>query len=119
MTRIGDTAEGEASQNQKQWLYDVTVYPKNSIAKGTVKLVKLGKQGDKTTKLADVLFTLYRKSDTKDEYTPVQTAVIARCKSLDLDPFFSCARIVQAQFLGIGVIDSGVWIAAEEKSNRA
>lgn len=74
MTRIGDTAEGEASQNQKQWLYDVTVYPKNSIAKGTVKLVKLGKQGDKTTKLADVQFTLYRKSDTKDEYTPVQTA---------------------------------------------
>ena len=74
ITRIGDTAEGEASQNQKQWLYDVTVYPKNSIAKGTVKLVKLGKQGDKTTKLADVQFTLYRKSDTKDEYTPVQTA---------------------------------------------
>ena len=74
MTRIGDTAEGEASQNQKQWLYDVTVYPKNSIAKGTVKLVKLGKQGDKTTKLADVQFTLYRKSDTKDEYPPVQTA---------------------------------------------
>lgn len=74
MTRIGDTAEGEASQNQKQWLYDVTVYPKNSIAKGTVKLVKLGKQGDKTIKLADVQFTLYRKSDTKDEYTPVQTA---------------------------------------------
>lgn len=74
MTRIGDAAEGEASQNQKQWLYDVTVYPKNSIAKGTVKLVKLGKQGDKTTKLADVQFTLYRKSDTKDEYTPVQTA---------------------------------------------
>lgn len=68
MTRIGDTAAGE------QWLYDVTVYPKNSIAKGTVKLVKLGKQGDKTTKLADVQFTLYRKSDTKDEYTPVQTA---------------------------------------------
>lgn len=34
MTRIGDTAAGE------QWLYDVTVYPKNSIAKGTVKLVK-------------------------------------------------------------------------------
>ena len=39
MTRIGETAAGE------QWLYDVTVYPKNSIAKGTVKLVKQGKQG--------------------------------------------------------------------------
>ena len=67
MTRIGDTAEGEASQNQKQWLYDVTVYPKNSIAKGNVKLVKLGKQGDDTpTPLEGVKFDLYRKSDTED-----------------------------------------------------
>lgn len=65
MTRIGDTAEGEASQNQKQWLYDVTVYPKNSIAKGTVKLVKLGKQGDAApTPLEGVQFSLFRKSDT-------------------------------------------------------
>lgn len=64
MTRIGDTAEGEANQNQKQWLYDVTVYPKNSIAKGTVKLVKQGKQGDaEPTSLTDVKFDLYRKSD--------------------------------------------------------
>lgn len=74
MTRIGDKTTGADNQNQKEWLYDVTVYPKNNIAKGTVKLVKQGKQGDKTTKLADVQFTLYRKSDTKDEYTPVQTA---------------------------------------------
>ena len=66
MTRIGDTAEGEASQNQKQWLYDVTVYPKNSIAKGDVKLVKQGEQGGKTTNLAGVQFTLYRKSDKED-----------------------------------------------------
>ena len=74
MTRIGDTAEGEASQNQKQWLYDVTVYPKNSIAKGNVKLVKLGKQGDdEPTPLAGVIFTLFKKNDIDDEYTSVQT----------------------------------------------
>lgn len=60
MTRIGDTAAGE------QWLYDVTVYPKNSIAKGTVKLVKQGKQGDTApTPLEGVQFSLFRKSDTE------------------------------------------------------
>ena len=65
MTRIGDKAE-ENNQNQKEWLYDVTVYPKNSIAKGDVKLVKQGEQGGKTTNLAGVQFTLYRKSDKED-----------------------------------------------------
>lgn len=76
MTRIGDkTADANNNQNLKEWLYDVTVYPKNSIAKGDVKLVKLGKQGDdEPTPLEGVQFTLYRKSDTKDEYTSVQTA---------------------------------------------
>lgn len=60
MTRIGETAAGE------QWLYDVTVYPKNSIAKGTVKLVKQGKQGDAApTPLEGVQFSLFRKSDTE------------------------------------------------------
>ena len=67
MTRIGDkTANADDNQNQKEWLYDVTVYPKNSIAKGTVKLVKQGEQGGKTTNLAGVQFTLYRKSDKED-----------------------------------------------------
>ena len=68
MTRIGDkTANADDNQNQKEWLYDVTVYPKNSIAKGTVKLVKLGKQGDdKPTPLEGVQFSLFRKSDTED-----------------------------------------------------
>lgn len=66
MTRIGDKAE-ENNQNQKEWLYDVTVYPKNSIAKGDVKLVKLGKQGDdEPTPLEGVQFSLFRKSDTED-----------------------------------------------------
>ena len=67
MTRIGDkTVNADDNQNQKEWLYDVTVYPKNSIAKGTVKLVKQGEQGGKTTNLAGVQFTLYRKSDKED-----------------------------------------------------
>lgn len=65
MTRIGDkTTDANKNQNQKEWLYDVTVYPKNSIAKGTVKLVKQGKQGDaEPTPLTGVKFDLYRKSD--------------------------------------------------------
>lgn len=68
MTRIGDkTTDANKNQNQKEWLYDVTVYPKNSIAKGTVKLVKQGKQGDAApTLLEGVQFTLYRKSDKED-----------------------------------------------------
>lgn len=76
MTRIGDKATGADNQNQKEWLYDVTVYPKNSIAKGTVKLVKQGKQGSATTLLAGVKFTLNKKNDTGDDYTAVKTDVV-------------------------------------------
>lgn len=75
MTRIGDKTTGADNQNQKEWLYDVTVYPKNSIAKGTVKLVKQGKQGSTTTPLAGVKFTLNKKNDTDDNYTAVRTDV--------------------------------------------
>lgn len=75
MTRIGDKATGADNQNQKEWLYDVTVYPKNSIAKGNVTLVKQGKQGSATTPLAGVKFTLNRKNDTDDDYTAVKTDV--------------------------------------------
>ena len=75
MTRIGDRTTGADNQNQKEWLYDVTVYPKNSIAKGTVKLVKQGKQGSTTTPLAGVKFTLNKKNDTDDDYTAVKTDV--------------------------------------------
>ena len=67
MTRIGDTTAEPNNQNQKQWLYDVTVYPKNSIAKGDVTLVKQGKQGNgEPTPLEGVQFSLFRKSDTED-----------------------------------------------------
>ena len=75
MTRIGDETSGTGNQNQKEWLYDVTVYPKNSIAKGTVTLVKQGKQGSTTTYLEGVKFTLNRKNDADDNYTPVKTDV--------------------------------------------
>lgn len=75
MTRIGDKTTGADNQNQKEWLYDVTVYPKNNIAKGTVKLVKQGKQGSTTTPLAGVKFTLNKKNDTDDDYTAVKTDV--------------------------------------------
>lgn len=76
MTRIGDKTTSADNQNQKEWLYDVTVYPKNSIAKGTVKLVKQGKQGSTTTPLAGVKFTLNKKNDTGDDYTAVKTDVV-------------------------------------------
>lgn len=76
MTRIGDKTTGADNQNQKEWLYDVTVYPKNSIAKGTVKLVKQGKQGNAATLLAGVKFTLNKKNDTGDGYTAVKTDVV-------------------------------------------
>ena len=75
MTRIGDKTTSADNQNQKEWLYDVTVYPKNSIAKGTVNLVKQGKQGSTTTPLAGVKFTLNKKNDTDDNYTAVKTDV--------------------------------------------
>lgn len=76
MTRIGDKTTSTDNQNQKEWLYDVTVYPKNSIAKGTVKLVKQGKQGSTTTPLAGVKFTLNKKNDTDDDYAVVKTDVV-------------------------------------------
>ena len=75
MTRIGDETSGAGNQNLREWLYDVTVYPKNNIAKGTVKLVKQGKQGSTTTYLEGVKFTLNKKNDADDNYTPVKTDV--------------------------------------------
>ena len=75
MTRIGDETTGTGNQNQKEWLYDVTVYPKNSIAKGTVKLVKQGKQGNDIAKLEGVKFTLNKKNDADERYTAVKTDV--------------------------------------------
>lgn len=74
MTRIGAGKDETENPNNKVWMYDVTVYPKNSIAQGNVTLEKKGVTGSDTAKavsLDGVKFTLYRKSDTDGTYTPV------------------------------------------------
>lgn len=74
MTRIGAGKDETENPNNKVWMYDVTVYPKNSIAQGDVTLEKKGVTGSDTAKavsLDGVKFTLYRKSDTDGTYTPV------------------------------------------------
>lgn len=74
MTRIGANKDETANPNNEVWMYDVTVYPKNSIAQGNVTLEKKGVTGSDTAKavsLDGVKFTLYRKSDTDGTYTAV------------------------------------------------
>lgn len=74
MTRIGAGENETTNPNNKVWMYDVTVYPKNSIAQGNVTLEKKGVTGSDTAKavsLDGVKFTLYRKSDTDGTYTAV------------------------------------------------
>lgn len=74
MTRIGADEDETANPNNEVWMYDVTVYPKNSIAQGNVTLEKKGVTGSDTAKavsLDGVKFTLYRKSDTDGTYTAV------------------------------------------------
>lgn len=74
MTRIGATEDETENENQKVWMYDVTVYPKNSIAQGNVILEKKGVVGSKVTdavSLQYVKFTLYKKNDNNNDYTAV------------------------------------------------
>lgn len=74
MTRIGANEDETANPNNEVWMYDVTVYPKNSIAQGNVILEKKGVTGSDTAhavSLNGVKFTLYRKSDTDGQYTAV------------------------------------------------
>ena len=74
MTRIGAGKDETTNPNNKVWMYDVTVYPKNSIAQGNVILEKKGVTGSDTANavsLDGVKFTLYRKSDTDGTYTVV------------------------------------------------
>lgn len=71
MTRVAtDTAN-------KEWLYDVHVYPKNSTKKGSITLVKKGATGDKSdanaTDLNDVTFDLYWYDDTNTEWKKVKS----------------------------------------------
>lgn len=67
MTRV--TTDTNA---QKQWLYDVVVYPKNSTHKGSITLKKLGVVGEEAgTPLAGVKFSLERlKDDGTDTWVP-------------------------------------------------
>lgn len=58
MTRVTEDANA-----QKQWLYDVVVYPKNSTHKGAITLKKVGVVGDTVTPLAGVIFNLERQKD--------------------------------------------------------
>lgn len=74
MTRIGAGEDETTNPNNEVWMYDVTVYPKNSIAQGNVILEKKGVTGSDTAHavgLDGVKFTLYRKSDTDGTYTAV------------------------------------------------
>lgn len=75
MTRIGADKNATSDKNQETWLYDVTVYPKNSIAKGDVTLQKNGVTGTGTSALANVTFELYRKKDNDPDngYAKVDT----------------------------------------------
>lgn len=66
MTRVA-TEEGK----DKQWLYDVTVYPKNSTVQGTVTLVKKGTNGKKTETLAGVKFDLWRFDESNNKYKKI------------------------------------------------
>lgn len=66
MTRV--TTDTNA---QKQWLYDVVVYPKNSTHKGAITLKKVGVEGETVTPLAGVIFNLERqKDDGTDTWVP-------------------------------------------------
>ena len=58
MTRVTEDANA-----QKQWLYDVVVYPKNSTHKGSIKLKKVGVEGKTETPLEGVIFKLDRQKD--------------------------------------------------------
>lgn len=58
MTRVTEDANA-----QKQWLYDVVVYPKNSTHKGSITLKKVGVEGETVTPLAGVIFKLDRQKD--------------------------------------------------------
>lgn len=75
MTRVqtGNTATGG---QLKEWLYDVTVYPKNSTVKGTIYLEKKGVIGNdkaRATALPGVKFKLERLNDGVELTTAAAT----------------------------------------------
>ena len=66
MTRVATEAGKD-----KQWLYDVTVYPKNSTVQGTVTLVKKGSNGKTTENLVGVKFDLWRFNESNNAYEKI------------------------------------------------
>lgn len=71
MTRIGDSADASTSNNLKQWLYDVKVYPKNTTVTGKVNIIKKGVTGNdiaSATLLSGVQFHLYKYNDANGQY---------------------------------------------------
>lgn len=65
MTREATDTKG------KDWLYNVTVYPKNSTVQGNVTLFKYGSNGKTTEELDGVQFKLYQYNRAQDEYQEV------------------------------------------------
>lgn len=51
-----------------EWLYNVTVYPKNSTVKGNVTLIKYGSNGTEKIPLEGVQFKLYRYDGLENKY---------------------------------------------------
>lgn len=70
MTRVGTTGK------DTQWLYDVTVYPKNSTVQGTVTLAKKGYDGKTTVDLAGVKFTLWKYDESIKAYKQSGTEIV-------------------------------------------
>lgn len=62
MTREATDAKGT------EWLYNVTVYPKNSTVKGDVTLIKYGSNGTEKIPLEGVQFKLYRYDGLANKY---------------------------------------------------
>lgn len=83
MTRIA--TEGA----NKEWLYDVHVYPKNSTKKGSVTLEKKGATGDKNDKnaenLSGVTFDLYWYDDTNKEWKQIKTGLTTSDGKITVD----------------------------------
>lgn len=55
----------------KDWLYNVTVYPKNSTVQGNVTLFKYGSNGKTTEELDGVQFKLYQYDRAQNKYQEV------------------------------------------------
>ena len=110
MTRMAtDTAN-------KEWLYDVVVYPKNSTKKGSVDLVKKGATGDKNdqnaTNLNDVEFDLYWYDDAKNEWVPKQSGLKTADKKNDTD------EVIAAGVITVDNLQTGKYKFVEKSNSN-